>query len=383
MLRYKALSSTRNNTQQDVARKKHLYYDEYNNQQERGSIVDDKSKSETPQKGSTTNIFHWFSSTSKLFKLRWYQKHYIFEICILVLALYLLRAIVIGLNNQCEKRIYPICVFLQSDYYINTNEFRSSNPICVSASYDDKLYPFIFNEHHRSRLRNDVDSFEEGDCKAIGAWQLQYDPTCNMLHEVSQRSNDYQNTKLLSNGSYRDTWMMKWHDSTYAMKTLKSSNELSLRNLDRHRRDAVIMSMLSSSIHIPNIYANCGDSGIFEYSPGGDMMSMIERTKEEERDGMWTDEEMLRYAWQAAAALTDVHKVGYHGFPAIAHTDLDTDQFLWIDGMFKVNSYVHSMIHWYIYIYIYIHIYIYIYIRSLPFFIYQQSNNCTVFLVDS
>lgn len=69
------------------------------------------------------------------------------------------------------------------------------------------------------------------------------------------------------------------------------------------------------------------------------MKTIISATQPgKERETMWSNEEMLRYAWQAAAALSDVHNVGnIHGSPAIAHTDVDIDQILWIDGMFKVR----------------------------------------------
>jgi hypothetical protein len=83
-----------------------------------------------------------------------------------------------------------------------------------------------------------------------------------------------------------------------------------------------------------------GDSGIFDYSHRGDMHSIIRDVHKSERGEMWSSEEMLRYAWQVSAALSDVHGVGtIHGSPAIAHTDIDADQFLWMDGMFKVNYY--------------------------------------------
>ena len=52
----------------------------------------------------------------------------------------------------------------------------------------------------------------------------------------------------------------------------------------------------------------------------------------------WSDQENLRYAWQAAAAVSDLHSAGSRkGLPAISHTDLKTDQFIWIDGVFKVS----------------------------------------------
>ena len=115
-----------------------------------------------------------------------------------------------------------------------------------------KLLPFIFDEHHKPLLRDDTDSFETQNCKAMGSWQLESHPSCNLVHEIG----DTDKT-LLSNGSYRDTWLVFWDKSAFAMKTLVFEDDMSARNLERHKRDAVIMSMLTSSIYIPDIYAHC------------------------------------------------------------------------------------------------------------------------------
>jgi hypothetical protein len=210
-----------------------------------------------------------------------------------------------------------------------------SSPHCKTVT-NNMLLPAYYEEKRQFLLRDDTDQFEVGDCKAMGNWQLESHPTCNMLHEV----NDYLTTKLLSSGSYRDTWLIHWNGVEYALKTLTSEDDMKARNLERHRRDAIIMSMLSSSLHIPNIYAHCADSGIFEYSHRGNMETIIRNKHKTEREGMWSHEEMLRYSWQVSAALSMVHNVGnIYGFPAIAHTDIDIDQFLWIDGMFKLNDF--------------------------------------------
>ena len=130
---------------------------------------------------------------------------------------------------------------------------------------NETLLPFLFDEHHKAKIRDDTDPFEVGDCKAMGSWQLEYHPNCNMIHEISERSNDYRGTYFLSNGSYRDTWLVHWNGMPYAMKSLVSDDKMSARNLERHRRDAVIMSMLGSSVHIPNIFAHCKFINFYRY----------------------------------------------------------------------------------------------------------------------
>lgn len=81
------------------------------------------------------------------------------------------------------------------------------------------------------------------------------------------------------------------------------------------------------------------NTGVYEYSSRGNMRTMIRKIAKHS-SGSWSDEKKLRYAWQAAAAVSDLHNVGSRkGLPAISHTDLKTDQFIWIDGGFKVSKF--------------------------------------------
>lgn len=51
----------------------------------------------------------------------------------------------------------------------------------------------------------------------------------------------------------------------------------------------------------------------------------------------WKPADKLRYAWQITKAIADMHSIGnIHNSAAISHTDIASDQILWIDGMFKV-----------------------------------------------
>ena len=70
------------------------------------------------------------------------------------------------------------------------------------------------------------------------------------------------------------------------------------------------------------------------------MRTIVRAMVKSKHETKWTFDQMLRYAWQVAASLKDVHSIGnIDKSPAIAHTDIDIDQFLWIDGMFKLNDF--------------------------------------------
>ncbi len=148
--------------------------------------------------------------------------------------------------KEAQEQSYP-----KQMYLIHHPDVYESNNLSKDTTFEG-LLPFVFDEKHESLLSDNTDIFETHDCKAMDLWQLESHPSCNLLHEIRDIDR-----KLLSSGSYRDTWLVRHDKTAFAVKTLVFEDEMSARNLERHRRDAVIMSMLTSSIHIPNIYAHC------------------------------------------------------------------------------------------------------------------------------
>ena len=111
-------------------------------------------------------------------------------------------------------------------------------------------------KRYRSRYRhykNGHGELEEGNCRAMHPWQLQAYPTCNVLHET-----DMSKPSHVGRGGFRDVWVMEeWDGTQRAVKTLADRKDFAWREYDRHRRDALAMSLLTSSKHIPNIYGYC------------------------------------------------------------------------------------------------------------------------------
>jgi tRNA A-37 threonylcarbamoyl transferase component Bud32 len=91
---------------------------------------------------------------------------------------------------------------------------------------------------------------------------------------------------------------------------------------------------MTASPNVINIHAYCGNSGIFEYAYGGDMEDMIWYS-----DSKWNSTERLIVAYQVATAIADVHTVEENGRPSIAHTDITTSQFVYVDGRYKLNDF--------------------------------------------
>ena len=235
------------------------------------------------------------------------------------------------------------------------------------------------------------DIFEKDDCERLYDWQLTSYPSCNIILEQDmtdlgwssipsssdeESSNDDDEeivkVKLLGNGYFRDVWKLTHVDDTtqkqqqerrrqqhhgpsysqYVLKTMRYFHSFSERNYDRHRRDAVAMERLSASEHVVDIYAFCGNSGVFQYADGGDLEENVWNNDDDESQQssgddndavgddhhgakVWNSTEKLLVAYQLAAGLADVHRLN------IAHADISHGQFVYVseEGRFRLNDF--------------------------------------------
>jgi hypothetical protein len=121
------------------------------------------------------------------------------------------------------------------------------------------------------------------------------------------------------------------------VKTLRYVHDMNHRNYDRNRRDAMALEHLTASKHVVGIYGYCSASGLFEYSDGGDIARVL--IPEDDGEPKLTPIEKLRIATQGAMGLAAVHNVDKEGRASMAHTDIGIDQFILIDGRYKLNDF--------------------------------------------
>jgi hypothetical protein len=188
--------------------------------------------------------------------------------------------------------------------------------------------------------RGKSDRFEHDDCVAQYDWQKTSNPTCNLLHEKDLTDlKEYKgsNQQLMANGFWRDVWKTFDPWSKSVLKTMRYEHAYVPRNYDRHRRDAVAMEQLTSSQNVVDIFAFCGNSGIFEFADGGDIDASLYNSAETE----WSSKEKLIIAHQLVSGLADTHNFAREGIAAIVHTDITTSQFVYFSetGAFKLNDF--------------------------------------------
>jgi len=304
-------------------------------------------------------------------------------------------------NNSSNKKPRTIGYYFavtDSDSYIGT-EHLDPNRILL---YNDNTRIRIIREefmtksevraqhallNSRDYRHGEADTLQDmgKDCIAQYDWQEKSFPTCNHLMEIDMTNliplvsdNDDNNnnnnnnkneifsahsfSKLLAAGYWRDVWSVKNYSlfsqhndnndddknndvETFVLKSMRYTHDYVPRNYDRHRRDAVAMERLTSSVFVMEIYAACGNSGLFEFADGGSLEDSIyyNNHQHHRKDNFkpWSSKERLVVAYQAISGIADLHNFAKEGVPSIAHTDIHSAQFVYVEetGLYKLNDF--------------------------------------------
>lgn len=228
--------------------------------------------------------------------------------------------------------------------------------------YDEDRYPSkrqvdwtVQDEDIQKSLRNSkkydrarAQELVDDNCTLPYQWQTTaYYPTCNAIHENDMTSFYNKGDKkieesllLLDHGFFRDIWVFKNDIDRNAMvlKTLRHAHELTERNFNRHKRDALVMEQLTSSDHVAQIYSFCGNSIFSEYATHGTVSDIIWPLSG--ANCTLSSIERLQLALKVALAVNDVHMYDTNGTATVAHTDLTPSQFLVFgDKSVKLNDF--------------------------------------------
>jgi hypothetical protein len=249
---------------------------------------------------------------------------------------------------------------ITKEKFMTKEEVKRQKRLLDSESYDDGA----------------ADTMEDQgkDCVAQYDWQEKSFPSCNNVMELDMTNlnllpmfheNHYNNkhdlpvassslhsySKLIAHGHWRDVWRVEnllrykgKEEETFILKTMRYEHDYEGRNYDRHRRDAVAMEQLTASKFIMNIYGACGNSGLFQFADGGSLDDSTwynYHSRDKDKEKPWSPEDKLIIAYQAVSGLADVHNFAKEGVPAIAHTDIVTDQFVYVEeeGVYKLNDF--------------------------------------------
>jgi hypothetical protein len=268
-------------------------------------------------------------------------------------------------RGQHARREVPRVVRIDpNDFTINlaSNSALNNKDNIISWHWTTKKVDFIgrgkdlfhkINDDSHDAKKRQVSPPPDG-CIPQHDWQEQSFPTCNALHEQNMveqsRSLAKENHKfLLGVGTFRAVWLVEHHLPSLSssselggagrveqivLKTLGYDHDMTERREERHRVDALIAERLTASPYVLNIYGYCANSALFEFASGGTLRSL-------EKDGIlgqWDSAQKIHVAYQAAAAIADLHDIDHDGIPSALHGDIDTSQIVSVSANADNNS---------------------------------------------
>lgn len=191
------------------------------------------------------------------------------------------------------------------------------------------------NSYYKDRFRREK-MYEKG-CVPRVDWMDDHHPSCLTFHELSltefSRGNKEQ-LRLIGRGTMRDAWLTRDVDGTkLALKTLYygAIREYNRFAFDVHQIDATVMEQLASSPYTTNVHGFCSSSAIVQYGEG-----LLRDVFHHPRP---TKDDLFRIAHNVAAAVADTHQYDDNGKATFADEDIKPDQFLLVDGVYKLNDF--------------------------------------------
>ena len=273
-----------------------------------------------------------------------------------------------GVKDRMNKKL------TREDLRKKTEELRGKNKAKRSVFQS-------MTEGYKKSSRISKSEIPEG-CSELEWQRLNY-PNCNNIHEIDlnvfgpvllktsdRRRHTLPNKDSLANplarpdyvgsGLWRDVFSLqpRWvsqsrHDGydseRVVLKMMKSEHEVDHRNLDRHRRDALVMERLTASPYVVNLYGFCANTVMTEIveqdleelisnqmdAAADDNLSLSTTTKTSPTRR--TPLGRLELALEATKGVAALHT--FSGGPII-HADIQSRQFL-VDshGRVKINDF--------------------------------------------
>jgi hypothetical protein len=180
-------------------------------------------------------------------------------------------------------------------------------------------------------------------CEVMYPWQLEGFPNCNDFHEL-----DMTQMKMIDSGGSRTAYEMNQYLdggllSKFVYKTVKYKYEVEKSVIDEQRKDALVMERATSSNFIPNISGYCSVGILMDFAPEGDMNDYLigaRLAKKKGSDESLSPVDKLRVAIHIASSVRDLHEIGdVKEIPAFFHNDIFIKQYLFQDGIFKLNDF--------------------------------------------
>jgi hypothetical protein len=182
------------------------------------------------------------------------------------------------------------------------------------------------------------------ECETMYPWQLEGFPNCNNFHEL-----DMVHMKMINSGGSRTAFEMNQHLdggmlSKFVYKTVKYERDFTKYKIDEQRTDALVMERATSSNFIPSIHGYCSAGVLMDFASEGSMHDYLKGARLAKKRGDDNESlspvDKLRVAIHITSSVRDLHEIGdVKEIPAFYHNDICCHQYLFQDGVFKLNDF--------------------------------------------
>jgi len=206
-------------------------------------------------------------------------------------------------------------------FMTNSSSISSQDIVQLVSIYDSEEVGDMFLDDRS--LKNVTN---EHECISMHSWHNNLFPTCNLVHEISGllEDNDQQSELLSIRGSMRTVWRLAgWKRQSYVLKIIHL-HLLDIEEdtfMERHRKDAVAMEVLTSNPSVIDIYGHCAHSALNEIA-FGEVDVLL-------KDKSLSPNERLKIARELVVTLHKIHHVSdvtkFHKNSAVSlvHNDLN------------------------------------------------------------
>jgi len=191
--------------------------------------------------------------------------------------------------------------------------------------------PLITSEWFEPNSLELIGGYNLNACEPAHAWQSKSFPNCNMFHE-----SNLSEMSFIASGTIRSVFGLSenidGNVNKFVYKNLNYDGKHSFtpKRVDRERKDGLVLERTTRSQFIPSIQGYCSTVVIMGHAPR-DMQQYNEIRLA--RNITVSPLDRLKIAIHIASGVADLHSVGF------IHNDLHEQQFLYQDGLFKLNDF--------------------------------------------
>ncbi|KAG7357836.1 protein tyrosine kinase [Nitzschia inconspicua] len=248
------------------------------------------------------------------------------------------------------KSLHGRVIYLTEDLKVVPKSRRPPFIVTISSEnfQDDSQSMPPYNFSHSHKVSDDDDDDDNGDdkCVRIGNSSKTIRSSCNVVHEVFSSPRQLYFTDWGTVSVVMEVEMDSNIDeennnvTSIAMKGSLFHLGITEDELEGRKMDAIVQEQLTSSPFVMDIYGLCGTSILAPLATDGSLYDYVFSVRNGGAE--LSPHQKLKVAIHMAEGLAAVHDSVRQKPHSFVHNDLDVSQFIFFNGIFKINDFNHG-----------------------------------------